>query len=112
MNSHIEDTEVQLSEVKERIIDVLDGDLLLDQIIGNRFASQVMLAQALKLGGGPAPVLEHLRGGFNKVSNNGCTVEARIFGATSEIVDSMSEFMEQGNDFLVFKEGGLGGCGL
>ena len=39
-------------------------------------------------------------------------MEARVFGTSSEIMDSMAQFVEQSNNLVVLEEGGFGGCRL
>ena len=70
VDRHVEDAEVELAEVEEGVVDVLDGDLLLDEIVGNLLAGEVMVAERFELGGGPAPVLEHLGGGFDEIPDD------------------------------------------
>lgn len=83
MDGHIVDAEVELTEVEKCVIDVFGADLLLNQIIGDLLLSNIMLAQRLKLGCGPAPILEHLTGCFDKITDNGCTVETGVFCSAS-----------------------------
>jgi hypothetical protein len=67
VNGHVEQAKMQLAQVEEAIVDVLGGDLLLDEVIGNLLARLVMAAEALELAGRPAPVLKHLAGRLDKV---------------------------------------------
>jgi hypothetical protein len=53
-----------------------------------------------------------LRGSLDEISNHGCTVEARVFGTSSEIMDSMAQFVEQSNNLVMLEERGFGGCRL
>ena len=90
VDCHIEDAEVELAEVEEGIVDVLGLDLKIDKGVWNLFAGLVVLAQILELFFSPAPVLEHLTWGFDEIANDGSTVEARVLGTASKIVDSVS----------------------
>jgi len=42
VDCHVEDAEVKLAEVEERIIDMLDADLLFDQVIGDLGTGKVV----------------------------------------------------------------------
>ena len=63
-----------------------------------------MLAEGLELGWGPAPVLEHLAGCFDEVTDSVCAVEAGVGGLRDEIVDSVTKLMEEGHNLLVLEQ--------
>mgnify|MGYP003637798741 CR=1 FL=1 len=70
VDRHVEDAEVELAEVEEGVVDVLDGDLFLDEIVSDLLAGEVVVAEGFELGGGPAPVLQHLGGGFDEIADD------------------------------------------
>ena len=95
VHRHVEDAKVQLAEVEQRVVDVLGPDQVLDDFVGNalgrlglavglffpcgevlRRQRRVVFAQGLELGRRPAPVLQHLTGGFHKVPDSAGSVEA------------------------------------
>lgn len=81
MDGHVEDAEVELTEVEEGVVDVLDGDLLGDEIVWDLLACEVVVAEGFELGWSPAPVLKHLGGCFDEIAYDRCAVEAREFRA-------------------------------
>ena len=52
----------------------------------------------------PAPVFEHLAGGFDKVSLDAGAVESRQFDTGTHVVHGVSKFVEEGDDFVMFQE--------
>lgn len=104
MDCHVEDAEVELAQVEEGAVDVFDADLLLDQVVGNLCTGEVVIGEGLELRWGPAPVFEHLTRCFDEISDDGCSVEARVFCSSGKIMDSMAEFVEESNDFIVLQK--------
>lgn len=90
VDCHVKDAEVKLAEIKEGVVDVLGIDLKIDKVVWNLFAGLVVLTQVLQLFFSPAPILEHLTWSFDKISDDGSAVEARVLGTASKVVDSMS----------------------
>ena len=48
-----------------------------------------------------------MAGRLNEVSDGVGAVEARVGGAGDEIVDAVTELVEQGHDFVVFEQAGF-----
>jgi hypothetical protein len=44
VDCHVKDTEMQLAEVEECVVDVLDADLFVDEIVGDLVAGDVVAA--------------------------------------------------------------------
>ena len=101
VHGHVEHAKVKLAQVEHIIVDVLGADQVLDQLIGNDPSerllvfvsgallpggkvlgrkSGVVLAERFELRRGPAPVLEHLAGGLDKVADGVGAVEAGVCG--------------------------------
>ena len=132
VDRHVEDAEVELAEVEERVVDVLGLDEGLDQLVrdfllgfggvraglfapcGFVFGGEggVVLAQGFELGGSPAPVFEHLRGGFDEVADYVCAVETGVVCFGDEVVDAVAQFVEEGSHLFVLEETWLFGCRL
>ena len=70
-----------------------------------------MVAEIFELVGRPTPVLQHLRGRFDKVAYDVCAMEAGEFGPADEIVNPVSELVEESDDFIVLQQARLAGCG-
>lgn len=123
VDSHVENTEMQLAEVEKGIVDVFRADQVLDHIVGDAFGrlglaigllfpsgevlrgdGRVVLAEGFELRGSPAPVLEHLAGCFDEIAHGAGAVETRVDGPGDEVVDTVAEFMEEGYHFVVFEE--------
>lgn len=111
VDCHVIDTKMQLTEGEQSIVDVLGLDEVVDQVIWNLLRrlrlpgsllfpggevlgrqGRVMLAEELELTGGPAPVLQHLRGSFDEVLDSACPVEARVRRYAYKIMDTMTQF--------------------
>ena len=132
VDGHVEDAKVELAEVEEGVVDVFGLDEVGDELVrelgfgvGCVLAGlvapggvvlgrqgRVVRAQGFELGRGPAPVLEHLRGGFDEVADDVCAVEAGVVRFGDEVVDAVAEFVEEGGDLFVLEEAGLLGCRL
>ncbi len=104
VDRHIERTEVKLAKVKQRVVDVLGPDQLLNEIIRDRLSRDVVLAQPLQLRRSPAPVLQHLAGCLDKVAHDARAVEARVLRAANEIVDSVAQLVEERDNLIVLEE--------
>lgn len=126
VNSHIEDSKVELSQVEQGCVDMLRLDEVLDQFIwdlgcGVWLIPRVLLpsleilwrnggvvsAKGLELRRGPAPVLEHLAGSLYEITDSVGAVEARVDGLGDKIVDSVTKLVEEGDDFVVLEQTGL-----
>jgi hypothetical protein len=53
-----------------------------------------------------------LRRSLNEIANDGCAVEARVLSSASEIMDTVTEFMEEGHDFVMLEKRWLVLCWL
>ncbi len=71
-----------------------------------------MFAEGFELRGRPAPVFEHLARRLDEVTDRSGAVEARVGGARDEVVDAVAEFVEEGDDFVVFEQAGFLGRGF
>lgn len=133
VDGHVKDTKVQLAQVEEGIIDMLGGDQTLDDVVwdalrrrGRRGLTaalgllgflpagkvlggqgRIMATEGAQLGRRPAPVLKHLAGSLHKVPYCVGAVEAGVDGLGHEIVDTVTQLVEQSNHFIMFEEGGL-----
>lgn len=138
VDGHVENTKVQLAQVEEGVVDVLGADEVVDDVVGDAlgwgrgggFAAAaglvsflpagevfgreggVVTAQGAQLRGRPAPVLEHLAGGFDKVPYGVGAVETGVDRLGDEVVDTVAQLVEEGDDFVVLEETGLLGGGL
>lgn len=66
-----------------------------------------MSTQRLELRGCPAPVFEHLTRRFDKVAHGVGAVEAGVDCFCNQVVNAVTEFVEEGDDFVVFQKTGF-----
>ena len=66
-----------------------------------------MPAQGLELLWCPAPILEHLAGRFDKVTDGASTMETGKSSSRNKVVDTMPKLMEENDDLVVLKQAGF-----
>lgn len=116
VHGHVKDAEMQLAQIEQCVVDVFGANQTVDNIIGDSLLhllargllvfrqSRVMPTQRFQLRRRPAPVLKHLARRLDKVAHCIRTVETRICSLGNEVVDSMAQFVEERDDFVVFQE--------
>lgn len=127
VHRHVEDAKVQLPQIEQRVVDVLRPDQILNQLVWDllrrlrrpdrrlllpglkvlRRQRRVVLAQRLQLPRRPAPVLQHLAGRFDKVPHSVRAVEPRVRRLRHEVVDPVSQLVEQRHHLVVLQQTGF-----
>jgi hypothetical protein len=115
MNIHIEHTPPQRAHVSNGGINILASYQCFNQLGRNLTRricvcclpvsfpmlvvfwrqSRVVAAHSFELRLSPAPPLEHLAWGLTEIIRRCSTVETRVLGLSHQIVDPMSQFMEE-----------------
>lgn len=72
----------------------------------------VVLAEGLELRGCPAPVLQHLTRCLDKVPHGVSAMETGVKSLGDEVVDAVTQFVEEGHHLVVLKQTGLLGSRL
>lgn len=112
MNLQIKLGKEKLAEVEQPNVDITALDNLLNKLRRQRLLGLVVARHLLEDLGLPAPVLQHLRGRFDKVAGDGGAVEPGVLGLAEEAVEDVAHLVEEGDDVVVPHEGGLVGSGL
>ena len=104
VETHVEKSKVQLSQVEQTCVHMLGLDQLVDQLVRNRLGSFKVRRQCLEFVGRPRPELQHLRWTFDKVSWNTSSMETGVFGLGQQTVDAVAQLMEESCHFVVFQQ--------
>ena len=67
--------------------------------------SQVMTAELLQLLGLPTPILQHLTRGFHEIVLDARPMEAGELDMSAHVMHGVSQFMEEGDHFVVLQQG-------
>lgn len=123
MNGHVKNTKMQLTKVEQGSVQVLGLDQFMDQFIRDPFfrlgrlvsrslgpgvevlrrQGRVVSAQRLQLRWRPAPIFQHLAGRLHEVPDRVGTMESGIGCPRHEIVDAVSEFVEECGDLFMLQ---------
>lgn len=104
---HVELGEEDLAQIEETDVHIAAIDELLDELRGERLLRLVVTRHLLQHFWFPAPVLQHLRRGFNKVARNAGAMEPAELCLAEETMEDMSHFMEESHYVVMSHERGL-----
>lgn len=76
---HVEESEMELTEIEQRVIDMFCFDDCVDDLLGHFLAGLIVMGKTDDFGRAPAPVFEHLGGSFDKITYDTSSMKACIF---------------------------------
>lgn len=105
VDSLIKGSKQDLTQIQNTGVNVFCSSNLVTHIIGKSFSSFVVRRNLLEDALLPSEVLEHLRGGFNKISFDSGTSELNVLGVGTHHMHNVTKLVEESDDIRVGEEG-------